>query len=242
MDRRERSGDPEETFRIAAEGQQAKVWTALPGIVASFDAAAMTCTVQPSISGTRLKSDGSVADIKMPVLLDCPVCFPGGGGATLTFPIKPGDECLVVFSSRCIDAWWQLGGVQGQAELRMHDLSDGFVLPGVRSQPRRFNVSESAVQLRTDDGVAFVEIATATHKIKAKTSGNVEIEAANITIKGNIFLDGPVTQQNTAGGSTTATMIGPIVVTNDVTAGGKSLKTHVHSGVQTGPGNTGQPV
>lgn len=242
MDRRERSGDPEETFRVAAEGQQAKVWTALPGIVASFDASAMTCTVQPAISGTRLKSDGSAVDVNMPVLLDCPVCFPSGGGATLTFPIKPGDECLVVFSSRCIDSWWQLGGVQGQAEMRMHDLSDGFVIPGPRSQPRKISVSNDAVQLRTDDGAAYVEINPATHKIKALTSGDVEIQATNITLKGNIILDGQITQQNTAGGATTATMIGPVVVTNDVTAGGKSLKTHVHSGVQTGPGSTGQPV
>ena len=242
MDRRERSGDPEETFRIAAEGQQAKIWTALPGVIASFDAAAMTCTVQPAISGTRLKLDGSGVDVKMAVLLDCPVCFPGGGGATLTFPLKAGDECLVVFSSRCIDSWWQLGGVQGQAEMRMHDLSDGFVIPGPRSQPRKFNVSDNAVQLRTDDSAAYVEINPTTHKIKALTSGDVEILAANITLEGNIILDGQITQQNTAGGSTTATMIGPINVTNDVTAGGKSLKTHAHSGVQTGGGNTGQPV
>lgn len=178
MDRRERSGDPEETFRIAAEGQQAKIWTALPGVVASFDASAMTCTVQPAISGMRLKLDGSVVDVKMPVLLDCPVCFPGGGGATLTFPIKAGDECLVVFSSRCIDAWWQLGGIQGQAELRMHDLSDGFVLPGVRSQPRKFNVSTTAAQLRSDDGAAFVEINPTTKAINITTPGNVSVTAA----------------------------------------------------------------
>lgn len=242
MDRRERVADPEEAMRMALSGQQSKLWTALPGIVSGFNASAMTCTVQPAISGARLVRGGSVVDVNLPVLLDCPVCFPSGGGATLTFPIKPGDECLVVFSSRCIDSWWQLGGVQGQAEMRMHDLSDGFVIPGPRSQPRKISVSNDAVQLRTDDGAAYVEINPATHKIKALTSGDVEIQATNITLKGNIILDGQITQQNTAGGSTTATMIGPVNVTNDVTAGGKSLKTHVHSGVQTGGGNTGQPV
>ena len=29
--------------------------------------------------------------------------FPGGGGFALTFPVAAGDECLVVFASRCID-------------------------------------------------------------------------------------------------------------------------------------------
>ncbi|CNK58232.1 Uncharacterised protein [Yersinia intermedia] len=43
-----------------------------------------------------------------------------------------------------------------------------------------------------------------------------------------------------AGGS--ATMLGPITVTNDVAAGGVSLKSHKHSGVQTGGGDSGGPV
>jgi hypothetical protein len=177
MDRRERSGDPEETQRIAMEGQQGKVWTALPGIIESFDPAAMTCKVQPAINGARSMVNGDIQAVQMPVLLDCPVCFPGGGGVTMTFPIKPGDECLVVFASRCIDSWWQLGGVQGQAEIRMHDLSDGFVLPGVRSQPRKFNVSTSAAQIRTDDGSAYVEINTTSKVITINTPASINVNA-----------------------------------------------------------------
>jgi phage baseplate assembly protein gpV len=38
------------------------------------------------------------------------------------------------------------------------------------------------------------------------------------------------------------TVQGSIAVTGDVTAGGKSLTTHVHSGVQPGAGNSGPPV
>jgi hypothetical protein len=38
-----------------------------------------------------------------------------------------------------------------------------------------------------------------------------------------------------------ATMLGPVTVINDVKAGGKSLMTHTHGGVQTGSGNTGGP-
>lgn len=258
MDRRERVADDEEMMRMALGGLQGAIWTALPGIIDSFDADAMTCKVQPAVSGVRLMQNGDLAEVRMPLLLDCPVCFPGGGGATLTFPIKPGDECLVVFASRCIDSWWQLGGVRGQAEIRMHDLSDGFVLPGVRSQPRKFSVSTTAAQLRSDDGAAYVEINPNSHKIKALTSGDIEVnaggaikataggsitmEAPSITLKGNIVLDGPITQTSTAGGGTTAILIGPLNVTNDVVASGKSLKTHVHSGVQAGGGNTGQPV
>ena len=38
------------------------------------------------------------------------------------------------------------------------------------------------------------------------------------------------------------TMLGPVTVTNDVTAGGISLKTHKHTGVQSGGSQTGTPV
>lgn len=235
------------------EAHQTRVWTAIPGIVQAFrpgGPSGQVVDVQPSIKGKFKSPDGSTNSVNMPMLLDCPVQWQGGGGCTLTFPIKPGDECLVVFSSRCIDAWWQNGGVQEQAEFRMHDLSDGFALVGVRSVPRAFTVSTSAAQLRTDDGSAYVEINPESRKIKALTSGDIEakasgnivLDATNITLKGNIVLDGPITQANTTGGGTTATMIGPLNVVNDVVAGGKSLINHVHSGVQSGGSNTDKPV
>jgi len=61
------------------------------------------------------------------------------------------------------------------------------------------------------------------------------------TVNGATVLNGPLSQGVGAGGGT-ATMLGPITVTNDVVAGGKSLKTHVHSGVTSGGSNTGAPV
>lgn len=214
---------------MAFGGEQAKLWTALPGIIGSFDPEAQTCTVQPAISGDRRMPDGSIQAIQMPVLLDCPVLWQGGGGVTLTFPIKPGDECLIVFASRCIDFWWQQGGVQGQAELRMHDLSDGFVLVGVRSQPRKFNVSTSAAQLRTDDGAAFVEVYPDTKFIRAETTADIEAVAG-----GNISMTAGVKISMTA----------PLIqITGTITSNGKVIDyTHTHSGVDPGGGTSGPPV
>lgn len=158
--------------------------------------------------------DGSTQSVNLPMLLDCPVGWQGGGGVTLTFPINPGDECLVVFASRCIDAWWALGGIQEQAELRMHDLSDGFAFVGVRSKPRSFAVSTDAAQLRTDDGLAYVEVNPTTHGIKAHTSTTITAEAGqsiaatagtDITANagGNISATAAGTLTATSGGATT---------------------------------------
>jgi len=209
----------------AQRSAQSKLWTALPGIIHSFSAQAMTCVVQPAIQSFVTKDDGSQVLTTLPMLLDCPVQFPAGGGCTLTFPVAVGDECLVVFASRCIDSWWQSGGIQAQAELRMHDLSDGFVLLGFRSQPRVIaGISLQAVQLRSDDGAAFVEVNPNTHAINATTTGPMALTAPLVTINGDVKVNGRVD------------------TTGDVKAGTISLQTHKTSQVQPGTGTSGVPV
>lgn len=162
MDRQERlSGDDayKAALLAALDGRQADIWTALPGIIESYDADAQTAVVQPAIMGKQLAPDGTVTDITMPLCLDVPVQFPRGGGVVLTFAVAKGDECLIHFSSRCIDAWWQSGNVQQQMELRMHDLSDGFAALGYVSQPRRLeSVSTTSAQLRSVDGTTLVDL------------------------------------------------------------------------------------
>lgn len=189
MDRRERLGDPQDAMLAVLAGNQAALWTALPAIIQSFDAVAGTVTAQPAIQGRVRNKDGAYSWVNLPLLVDVPVCWQGGGGFTMTFPIVKGDEALIVFSSRCIDGWWQSGGVQVQAELRMHDLSDGFAFVGTRSQSRKIsNVSTSAAQLRNDSGSAFIEL----------TPGG----AVNITAPGGVNIIGALTDNGKNVGST----------------------------------------
>lgn len=224
MDRKERINDEQEALRIVISGFLSVLWTSLPGIIQSFDPVAMTCTVQPSIKGQIRLQSGEAQSVALPLLVDCPVQFPAGGNCTLTFPVAKGDECLVVFASRCIDSWWQSGGVQEQAELRMHDLSDGFVLLGFRSKPRTLaNVSTSAAQLRSDDGTTIAELNPSAKTITLSAPGGVTINA-NTQINGNLSVSGTIT------------------AAVDVIGAGKSLKSHVHGGVSPGSSNTGTPV
>ncbi|EHF8259212.1 translation initiation factor IF-2, partial [Enterobacter roggenkampii] len=96
-------------------------------------------------------------------------------------------------------------------------------------------------------GAAFVEVA-AGHAITVKTPGKLtasadggtEITSPTIVLNGNVTINGNLSQGMGASGGS-ATMRGPVTVTNDVSAGGKSLMTHTHGGVQTGSGNTGGP-
>jgi len=242
--------DPNQEQAQALTGLQARLWTAIPGIVQSFDPVAMTCEIQPAVQGKRREEDGSIALVNLPLLLDCPVIFPHAGDCSLTFPVRQGDECLVLFSCRAIDLWWQSGGVQPPVEVRMHDLSDGFALVGVYSQPNVIpNVSTSAVQLRSNDGQAFMEINPATHNISISTPTDVSVACKDLTIScqkmivnasSEFTVNAPQINLNgqiNGGGDGGANAY----FTGDVTAGSISLKSHVHGGVQSGGSTTSTP-
>lgn len=107
----------------------------VPGRIQSFDASRKTAAIQLLLSAQL--PDGTV--INYPVLVDCPVFTPQGGGGAFQAPIAAGDPCLVVFADRNIDAWFQNGSASvpfdqvGGKPGRMHDLSDGMAFVGFNS-------------------------------------------------------------------------------------------------------------
>lgn len=237
MDRSELSGDPQEVMRTTVKNARNGVWVALPGIIQSFDAEALTCVVQPATRARKKDEAGDVQEADLPLLVDCPVQFPSGGGCSLTFPVATGDECLIIFSSRSVDSWWQSGGIQNQYAYRTHSLSDGFVLLGFRSLPRVLaNVSTSAAQLRSDDGETFVELDPAGHVVTVKAPGGMVIDAPTVTMTGAIAV------QNSQGAATACAINGDTAFTGQVSANGKRIDdSHTHGGVQPGGGNSGAP-
>jgi Phage protein Gp138 N-terminal domain len=219
----ERVNDSEESLRVALKGHQTNLWTALPGTVQSYNAAQGTCTVQPTIQALATNDLGVQSWVDLPLLVDVPVIYMGGGAFVATFPITAGDEALVIFSSRCIDGWWQNGGVQPQAELRMHDLSDGFALIGPRSLANSISdVSTSTAQLRSLDGSTYFEIAPG--------------QVANVKAPGGVNITGPVSITGNL------TVTGTVNATQEGTFNGIPMSTHLHTGVAAGPSNTGEPI
>jgi hypothetical protein len=236
MDRRERKTTQEEVLRAAMQGNQSRLWTALVGVIQVYNPALRTCTVQPAVNGRALQTNGTWLSKQMPLLTDCPVLFQGGGGVTLTFPIAKGDECLVVIASRCIDTWYQhgfsaggtadAGGTLGQAnlkndppEFRMHNLSDGFVLAGVRSLPRAIAADPVNACLFSDDGQAQITLNPTTHAIGFTTTGALSINAA-----GGITMNGA-----TIDASGNVSFPGTFAATGITTGGGINLDTHTHT-------------
>lgn len=218
--RAELRNDPEQALRLAFDGRLSMLWTNFPGIVTDVDLSKNTCSVQPSIQGIVENEDGTSSYVNLPVLVDVPIMWPKAGGFVLTLPLEAGDEVLVHIASRCIDAWWQSGGIQKPMEARMHDLSDGFAFPGPSSQPNKVqNVSATSAQLRNSDGTTYVEI-TSDGKINLISPSEIKVQAPTVKIEGNL------------------------VATGQVTAGTPpvNLTLHTHTGVTPGSGSTGLPV
>ncbi|MDN7925700.1 Gp138 family membrane-puncturing spike protein [Burkholderia vietnamiensis] len=233
MDKIEMAGDLLEMTRTIKDSVKRETWSALPGVIESFNPDAMTCTVQPAIKLRSRDEQGQLSSLMLPLLVDCPVYFPGGGGCTLTFPVTRGDECLIVFADRAIDAWWQSGGVQETISTRVHDLSDGMVFVGFRSRPRVPGaISTTTTQLRTDDGAMHVELDPGGGVVSLKAPTEILMDAPVVRLTGAMAVE------NQGGADTSVSINGKTSFNGQVFANGKRVDdTHTHPDAQ--GGNTG---
>ncbi|WP_209420770.1 Gp138 family membrane-puncturing spike protein [Klebsiella michiganensis] len=195
-------GSKEQADAQLAQAIVSAMRVSIPGIIQSFDPDAVTAVVQPAIKGAEQDESGAEVSVNLPLLVDVPVVFPRGGGCTLTFPVKEGDECLVIFADRCIDFWWQSGGVQEPVDGRMHDLSDAFAIVGPQSQAKKISgISTSAVELRSDDGSAKLSLNPASGAISGTAPGGFNLNGLKILPDGRLQLvDGSIVDKHTHGG------------------------------------------
>ena len=167
--------------------------TCIPGQIVEFYPANQTASVQVTIKRGFL-INGEVKYENLPKLINAPVIFPRGGGFALTFPVKTGDECLIMFSERSIDNWFRTGKIEKPSARRFHDLSDAMVLLGLSSSPNAIeDINGTDVELKKEDGSV---------SIKLTESGDIEMIATNIKITGDLDISGSVTNNSKNIGST----------------------------------------
>lgn len=132
------SGDAQQTPTLAtvldraftARAQGMRV--ALPGLVQTYDPTTQTCSVQPLVQDGVYDETGTRTAERLPVVASVPVCFPGSGAFSITWPVKPGDTVLLVFSSSSIDRWMALGGEVDPIDDRRHHITDAVAIVGLR--------------------------------------------------------------------------------------------------------------
>lgn len=214
------------------------VGTSILGHFIAFNSDTQLAQIQIGIQ--RVDVNGKV--FTPPPLIECPVYFAGGSQYFIEHQINPGDECLLVFSQRCIDAWMTTGGVANNPILRFHDFSDAVIFPGVRSQPNKIaSFENNGVRLRNKAGDKFIWL---------KNDGTAEITVTTLKVNGNIEHAGDQTTTGTINADTSVTtptvtastsVTAPQVTgTTDVSFGGISGKNHTHPQANDSAGNTEQ--
>lgn len=231
--------------------------TSMPGIVQSFDAAKQTASVQPAIRRVFITRDGTdeiLAASDLPILINVPVQFPRGGGFSLTFPVKKGDECLLVFAERSLDTWHKFGGVRDPGARRFHSLSDATAFVGISSLPNKVPSYDPVnTQLKKDDGTAVLSInadstinLTADSNINATSSADIVANCVNLnaTASGNInascvnlaaTASGTATVDATASCTVTAptiTLNGNVVINGSLSQGAGGAAASLQGGLE----------
>lgn len=189
----------------------------LPGVIVSYDAGSNRASAKPS--GNYQAQDGQ--SLPYPIIYNAPVVFPSGSGgkAGVTFPIKSGDGCLIVFSDEALSGY--LSGSGTNTDPRKHSLNDAIVIPGLYANGATSEVEHPNETCMTCGG-SIVRL-DGSHLIIELANGT------NITIAEGLYGE-------FANGTNITISAGDLVV-NSI-----SHCHHIHSGVEAGPDNTGEPV
>lgn len=179
-----------------------KVRTSYPGKIVSFDPATQVARVQ--VARERYVDNLEGLNIKQnsPILVDVPVHFPQGGGYSLTFPIAPNDNCLVMFAERGYSHWlykamMEIGtfasGIPKSDFYRRYDVNDSFALVGFNPIPAAIpDFQAGSVELRNAARTQRVTLIPG-GLMEVRTENIVDVVAPTINITGSVNITGDVT-------------------------------------------------
>lgn len=143
--------------------------TALPAEIVSYDAEKGLAVVQPKAKFK--KPNGETIDF--PEVDGVPVLFPQNKDFSIAFPVKPGDNCLLIFSDQSLDFW--LYGKETDTELK-HDLSNALAIPNINPKGNPDMITAC------DENAVVIRVGSTVMKIK----GDGVFITGNFTVTGGI--------------------------------------------------------
>ncbi len=230
--------------------------TCLPGRIIEFNPETQTAKVQLLIK--RIFKNDIIRDL--PQLINVVVWQLKAGDFTITFPIKPGNECLVLFSERSLDSWFKTGQAKAPTNTRMHSLSDAICLVGMSSEPNVITEYDpDNLQIRNAEkdqvftlfankdvnittGTVTFDMLNENEEVKVTAPSKVTIDSPESEFTGNVTIAGTTTMQSNASVDGNIDITG-VSSASDHNSGGISGKTHTHpiNSGSSAPGPTGQP-
>ena len=239
-------GNLSEVLRFTFEQMLKGVYTALPGIVESYNPSTKRARVTVALD--VLRTDGTLQD--SPTVANCPVLHPSGGGFVVHMPINAGDAVLMIFTQRGISKFKQTFSKTAPCKEALLSVKDAVVIPGfggLSISP----ATTAGASMQTEDGSNHVYVednhvrVTSTGTVQVDSGGDTIINPSDtVLINGNLCVDGNV---GWSGNATNKDGTGPACMTNglkivsgNVTHNGTDIgDSHTHPGDS--GGTTGTP-
>lgn len=146
------------------------------GTIRAFDAEKQVAKVELAYQQTYYRVNESTGsyesvNVKYPTLVDCPVIFLGGTVSNITVPVTVGDDALVLFNDRDLDRWYAGQYNMGPPTLRVHNISDGIVIVGLRNKANAISdFQNDRVRITYQDSIISIgvklKLANATQDLK----------------------------------------------------------------------------
>lgn len=205
--------------------------TATLVLVKAVDAEKKTVDVQPMVS----QIDGAGNAIDHGTAHSLPYfALRAGASAVLATP-KAGDIGLAVYCHNDISSVKKNKAPANPGSRRRFDWADGLYLGGF--------LGPTPTQFITLDDDAGITIQSASGKPVSITAPGGLLVDGDVTITGKLTqTGGDIDLTGTLSFTGDLSVSGTVTGETDVVGNGKSLHDHIHSGVQTGSGNTGAPV
>lgn len=117
----------QELIQRALESRIGDVFTQLPGRVHAFYGR----TVDVEIVITRpIKTEaGEIKQEDFPILPNLIICYPSGGGFSITWDLAKGDHLVVLVMTYALTTWRKTLDISAPGDLRLHHLANSVALP-----------------------------------------------------------------------------------------------------------------
>lgn len=159
------------------------------GIVEEFFPDNLTCKVRiASKRVLKYNADGTqtVRDYA-PIFAKVCYCNPFE-----TFPLKQGDEVVLLFNDRELETWFINGQANMENHQRMHDLTDCIAIAGIRSLPNMIQILTDALHLFYGASQLIMKDAETTLSSTSVnvTGTTVNVTGTNVNITGTLTING----------------------------------------------------
>lgn len=150
------------------------IHTAIPGKILSFDPKTSLAKIQPTMKFKKPSGER----IDYPTLSGVPLAYPQTyrQNSTIAFPIKEGDECLVIVCEQSLDYF--MYGQETDIDLS-HDLSNAMFIPGL------FTKANPIMKEACEENAIIIDLKGTRIKIKEKL---VRIDSDTVEIHGKNFV------------------------------------------------------